>query len=121
MYVIYKPPTNSNYTGLARAGVKVDDFYQAWMADDLVGLIERTFEQKYGTDKGWYYSVWFQQNKDKIGRNRACKVCGKTTKVQRCAQCLKVGYCSKECQKSDWKSHKAFCKEEKASPFVIQL
>ena len=45
------------YIGLANAGVKVDEFYQAWMAEDIMGLIERTFETKYGKDKGWYYST----------------------------------------------------------------
>jgi len=114
------------FKGLAFMGVGVDEFYKAWMADDLVGLIERTYEQKYAKNKdsaGWYYNVWFPQNKDKIGRNQpvGCKVCGKTKNTKRCTQCTKVLYCSKEHQVADWKNHKEFCKNEKASPFVIQL
>lgn len=46
----------------------------------------------------------------------ACSVCGGspatgTTKLFMCARCLKGGprYCSQECQKADWKAHKAAC------------
>ncbi|KAI0885385.1 uncharacterized protein GGS22DRAFT_143058 [Annulohypoxylon maeteangense] len=28
----------------------------------------------------------------------------------RCSGCMKVRYCSKDCQKQDWKEHKSFCK-----------
>ena len=30
---------------------------------------------------------------------------------QSCGGCQLVGYCSRDCQKSDWKSHKDVCKE----------
>ena len=29
----------------------------------------------------------------------------------RCSRCKKVNYCSKECQRSDWKQHKKQCKK----------
>lgn len=32
-------------------------------------------------------------------------------KLKHCAGCQTVAYCSKECQKADWPSHKAACKE----------
>ncbi|GAB7363427.1 hypothetical protein MBLNU230_g3703t1 [Neophaeotheca triangularis] len=51
----------------------------------------------------------------------ACEGCGKDTAVAweekaageapllKCAKCLKVMYCSRQCQKGDWKAHKPFC------------
>ena len=46
--------------------------------------------------------------------NRICQTCGTeqpwsvcgTTKMKRCT-CKQVYYCSQECQKKDWKAHKA--------------
>ena len=38
---------------------------------------------------------------------RHCHVCGKVAK-QRCSGCT-TRYCSKECQRKDWKSHKRMC------------
>ena len=34
-----------------------------------------------------------------------------TSKFSRCSQCLRVQYCSKQCQAQDWKSHKPYCKK----------
>ena len=34
-----------------------------------------------------------------------CKVCKKKATKQ-CSKCRKVYYCSKKCQKKDWKQHK---------------
>ncbi|CAN0478200.1 unnamed protein product, partial [Ectocarpus sp. 8 AP-2014] len=28
---------------------------------------------------------------------------------KRCSQCHAVGYCSRECQKADWKKHRKAC------------
>lgn len=42
-------------------------------------------------------------NKVKIGG--ACSQCGKKAHLK-CARCKSVSYCSKECQRSDWKRHK---------------
>lgn len=40
-----------------------------------------------------------------------CKYCGGVDAKQRCAGCLSVFYCSKNCQVSDWKGgHKTECK-----------
>lgn len=39
-----------------------------------------------------------------------CTTCGKNQKkMDKCSRCRDVYYCSKECQKSDWKSHKITC------------
>lgn len=41
-----------------------------------------------------------------------CKQCGTPTK-QKCSGCKKMYYCSRECQKQDWKAHKVACKAAK--------
>lgn len=39
-----------------------------------------------------------------------CAGCGKVEgKMLKCAKCKNVMYCSRECQKKDWKAHKAHC------------
>ncbi|TFK33596.1 hypothetical protein BDQ12DRAFT_766428 [Crucibulum laeve] len=50
-----------------------------------------------------------------VGRDpeaRKCSVCRRKGKprVKECTGCRKVRYCSPECQKNDWKTHKAKCK-----------
>ena len=37
-----------------------------------------------------------------------CKICGKE-EAKRCGKCHKVFYCSVQCQRKDWKSHKEAC------------
>jgi splicing suppressor protein 51 len=38
-----------------------------------------------------------------------CILCGKTENLKKCAKCITSTYCSRDCQKSDWKSHKKIC------------
>lgn len=48
----------------------------------------------------------------------ACVVCAKTsdeTPIKRCAKCSETPYCSRECQKEDWKAHKKQCGTAKSS------
>eukprot|EP00039_Didymoeca_costata_P020750 m.342307 g.342307 ORF g.342307 m.342307 type:complete len:1322 (+) comp21234_c0_seq1:202-4167(+) len=42
-----------------------------------------------------------------------CQKCGIKCEVQLCARCFSVGYCSRQCQKADWKAHKKTCVEKK--------
>ncbi|XP_064097943.1 SET domain-containing protein SmydA-8-like [Macrobrachium nipponense] len=44
-----------------------------------------------------------------------CEVCKNPAK-QFCSSCRSVFYCSRECQKEDWKTHKGRCK-----PYVVQV
>ena len=51
---------------------------------------------------------------------RRCGGCGiwqshTEVKLDRCSVCRLVYYCSKECQKQDWKAHKQCCKREVAA------
>ncbi|TFK79144.1 hypothetical protein K466DRAFT_506076 [Polyporus arcularius HHB13444] len=45
---------------------------------------------------------------------RCCHTCGRTqdeeVRLQRCVGCFSVLYCSKSCQKSNWKTHKPICR-----------
>ncbi|THH31046.1 hypothetical protein EUX98_g3139 [Antrodiella citrinella] len=45
---------------------------------------------------------------------KLCRSCGLSepqVKLFRCSACLHIYYCSKECQKANWKHHKEACKE----------
>lgn len=56
---------------------------------------------------------------DTTGRTEAddlrkrCAACGSRVHIQRCGACQVAGYCSKDCQKTDWGSHKRECKRLK--------
>ena len=40
----------------------------------------------------------------------ACASCGTSKKLKTCSSCGNVSYCSKDCQKQDWVSHKEVCR-----------
>lgn len=40
-----------------------------------------------------------------------CNSCSKTVDLKLCSRCHGVNYCSKICQKADWKNHKSMCRE----------
>lgn len=39
----------------------------------------------------------------------SCVICCKTENIKKCAKCSTTPYCSRECQKADWKTHKKIC------------
>jgi hypothetical protein len=52
--------------------------------------------------------VGFTSTRDK--GSFPCDYCGKVeSNLQRCARCKKTQYCSRDCQKSAWKTHKSVC------------
>jgi hypothetical protein len=54
--------------------------------------------------------LWmFDKNCNKI---KKCTICGESSKMQ-CGACKVSWYCSKECQKEDWKVHKKLCSKFK--------
>jgi splicing suppressor protein 51 len=46
-------------------------------------------------------------------KGRTCKTCGKPESphitLKECGRCGRTGYCSRDCQKADWKEHKKVC------------
>mmetsp|Transcript_4478 Transcript_4478/g.8260 ORF Transcript_4478/g.8260 Transcript_4478/m.8260 type:complete len:145 (+) Transcript_4478:138-572(+) len=42
---------------------------------------------------------------------KTCQACGKDAS-KKCSRCSTVWYCSPECQRQDWKSHKPVCNSE---------
>jgi MYND finger len=49
-----------------------------------------------------------------------CKQLHKGVNLRRCTGCLVPYYCSKECQKRDWKAgHKHDCSDHKAAGYVL--
>jgi hypothetical protein len=44
------------------------------------------------------------------GGDPRCETCGKGNDLKSCSRCKNVKYCSRECQVSDWPSHKTACK-----------
>ncbi|KAF4615824.1 hypothetical protein D9613_012435 [Agrocybe pediades] len=56
-----------------------------------------------------------------------CENCGKkkgddgVAELKRCAGCYKVAFCSRECQKTLWPTHKADCKTMQEGRFIAEL
>ena len=46
-----------------------------------------------------------------------CEACKKENVSSLCGRCKKVAYCDRDCQKTHWTAHKAFCQSEEKSPW----
>jgi MYND finger len=42
----------------------------------------------------------------------SCNTCGKTSSLMNCKRCKSVAYCSADCQRLDWKTHKPSCQRK---------
>src|SRR5690606_22425685 len=57
-----------------------------------------------------------EDEEEEKGAKATCGVCGKegaksgAVKMKACSRCGRGSYCSRECQKADWKVHKKGCK-----------
>jgi hypothetical protein len=40
-----------------------------------------------------------------------CGKCGREGELKKCARCLSVAYCGRECQTAHWPTHKVHCKK----------
>lgn len=49
-----------------------------------------------------------------------CACCPRQDQLKLCSRCRAVKYCSKECQTSDWKAHKAICRKAPATILARQ-
>jgi hypothetical protein len=87
-------------------GVAVSLLYVASYVESTRGLF-RAFAN--GTLSTWnmipYKGPIFAEENGSL----RCWVCWKAG-TKKCAQCLEVGYCSRECQVKDWRMHKKACK-----------
>ena len=95
------------YTGQYGIGVKVDDqtmvvFLKRFgVTDDQISNLPLKIPFNDATPKS---------KQKRVGSSRVCNFCKtKNTTCQDCMKCKSVHYCSKDCQRSDWKIHKLFC------------
>ncbi|RDL39875.1 uncharacterized protein BP5553_04215 [Venustampulla echinocandica] len=92
--------------------------------EDLCSMGIGSKRDNDASDETW--SVFLSKLKELTGQGAAdtmaCSSCKKgastfSTPLLRCAGCLKASYCSKRCQKNDWKEHKKVCvKSPESSP-----
>jgi len=50
-----------------------------------------------------------------VRRSRACATCGAAASAQmlQCSTCKTVPYCSRDCQREHWRTHKAKCQRRR--------
>ena len=100
------------HTGSHGFGIKVDH-------DTMATYLKRfgVSEEKISelpltlTGVGYWTSVKPGTSTKKVGSSKICTNCRvKSRSCKDCKECHKlVPYCSKECQKKDWRIHKLFC------------
>ena len=79
-------------------------------------LIEDTRGQESPIDPPYFVEISETVNIKPDGIKFAlCANCGSPHQLQLCSSCKTTRYCSRDCQKQDWKAHKKQCKKDKAN------
>ncbi|THH29422.1 hypothetical protein EUX98_g4752 [Antrodiella citrinella] len=63
------------------------------------------------SEKRFRHLEWKQGSKRRPGFCENCRAFSTDIKLLRCAQCQRTQYCSKACQKANWKAHREDCLE----------
>ena len=57
-----------------------------------------------------------------FGQQPRCFFCKtETSNLKICSKCKSVSYCSRDCQRQDWKLHKKYCEEKNFPPWPRDL
>ncbi|KAF4623219.1 hypothetical protein D9613_001296 [Agrocybe pediades] len=72
-------------------------------------------------DNGLYYEPRSVDKMPNTECDNCLKVRGKGTSLKKCIQCGKAFYCSKECQRTAWPSHKEDCRDIAWADALLRL
>jgi hypothetical protein len=106
----------SSYDSIKRWGYECFVYGEVAGWDIVVHFLQRTCHNQAGQYASAPMVPGFPCARDKgYGAEQngtGCTFCGKTDseKVMKCSRCKSASYCSKDCQKGDWKKHKPICK-----------
>ena len=78
-------------------------------------IIYQAYDPRNNKESAWI-NTYLEDIKDILldilEKNRTCIVCDKKTDLKNCGKCKQVHYCSRDCQKNDWREHKKTCSSE---------
>ena len=105
---IVKPPTFNNSGNIERP-----DIESCLRIAALMHSIPHVTKLNVWRRK-WPWTVKEKTQEQIDAENLQCAKCGKTDseagkELKRCAKCQETRYCSRECQKANWKGHKQVC------------
>ena len=60
-------------------------------------------------------SAWAVTPSQRMETSKTCAYCSKPDALKICGRCRNQPYCSLECQRSDWRRHKASCAPGRAA------
>jgi hypothetical protein len=104
-----------SYDSIKRWGYECFVYGEVGGWDLVVDFLQRTNKNRVGQYASAPLVPGFPSARDKghgESYNTGCAFCGKTDgkSIMKCSRCKAASYCSKDCQKGDWKKHKAVCK-----------
>lgn len=96
-----EPQEPAEGPGLGRRALSL---MQPSRLSEFLSALGQFEELPYGMQKQ------LQSSKVIIPKSATCETCkGREKKMMVCGQCRQAYYCSRECQKKDWKQHKKSC------------